>query len=91
MLKVTDLTVNYGAIEAVRGLSFEVAAGQVVAIIGANGAGKSTTLNAIGGLLNPSTNIFELNVLGFIIAVVAAIILVGIYAGTAGRSRGAVR
>ena len=53
MLKVTDLTVNYGAIEAVRGLSFEVTAGQVVAIIGANGAGKSTTLNAISGLLKP--------------------------------------
>ena len=41
----------------------------------------------IGGLFNPSTNIFELNVVGFIIAVVAAVILVGIYAGTAGRNR----
>lgn len=53
MLKVTNLTVNYGAIEAVRDLSFEVPDGQVVAVIGANGAGKSTTLNTIGGLLKP--------------------------------------
>jgi branched-chain amino acid transport system ATP-binding protein len=61
MLKVSDLTVNYGAIEAVRGLSFEVTAGQVVAIIGANGAGKSTTLNAISGLLKPVRGRIELD------------------------------
>jgi len=61
MLKVTDLTVNYGAIEAVRNLSFEVADGQVVAIIGANGAGKSTTLNAIGGILKPARGRIELD------------------------------
>jgi branched-chain amino acid transport system ATP-binding protein len=59
MLKVTNLTVNYGAIEAVRGVSFEVKAGQVVAIIGANGAGKSTTLNTIGGLLKPVSGKIE--------------------------------
>jgi branched-chain amino acid transport system ATP-binding protein len=61
MLKITDLTVNYGAIEAVRGLSFEVAQGQVVAVIGANGAGKSTTLNAIGGVLKPTRGRIELD------------------------------
>ena len=61
MLKVTDLTVNYGAIEAVRGISFDVPEGQVVAIIGANGAGKSTTLNTIGGLLKPVRGKVELN------------------------------
>jgi branched-chain amino acid transport system ATP-binding protein len=61
MLKITDLTVNYGAIEAVRGLSFEVAQGQVVAVIGANGAGKSTTLNAIGGVLKPTHGRIELD------------------------------
>jgi len=61
MLKVTDLSVNYGAIEAVRNLSFEVKAGQVVAIIGANGAGKSTTLNTLGGLLKPINGSIELN------------------------------
>jgi branched-chain amino acid transport system ATP-binding protein len=59
MLKVTDITVNYGAIEAVRGLSFDVKAGQVVAIIGANGAGKSTTLNTIGGLIKPKQGRIE--------------------------------
>lgn len=53
MLKVKNLTVRYGAIEAVSDLSFEVKPGQVVAIIGANGAGKSTTLNTIGGLIKP--------------------------------------
>ena len=61
MLKVTALTVNYGAIEAVRDLSFEVPDGQVVAVIGANGAGKSTTLNTIGGLLKPRSGYIELD------------------------------
>ena len=61
MLKVTNLTVNYGAIEAVRDISFEVKAGQVVTIIGANGAGKSTTLNTIGGLLKPVSGKIELD------------------------------
>ena len=61
MLKVTNLTVNYGAIEAVRDLSFEVPDGQVVAVIGANGAGKSTTLNTIGGLLKPVSGRIELD------------------------------
>ena len=60
MLKVSNLCVNYGAIEAVRDLSFEVKAGRVVAIIGANGAGKSTTLNTIGGLIAPTSGIIEL-------------------------------
>ncbi len=59
MLEVTDLTVNYGAIEAVRKLSFAVPDGQVVAVIGANGAGKSTTLNTIGGLLKPVSGRIE--------------------------------
>ena len=61
MLRVTNLTVNYGAIEAVRDLSFEVPDGQVVAVIGANGAGKSTTLNTIGGLLKPVSGRIELD------------------------------
>ena len=54
MLKVTDLTVHYGGIEALKGISFEVNQGQIVTLIGANGAGKSTTLRAISGLVRPS-------------------------------------
>ncbi len=53
ILEVHDLTVRYGAITAVRGASFRVAAGEVVALIGANGAGKSTILNTLSGLLRP--------------------------------------
>ena len=51
LLKVMDLKVSYGGIEALKGISFEVEKGQTVALIGANGAGKSTTLRAISGLV----------------------------------------
>lgn len=53
LLDVRDLHVSYGAIKALRGVSFKVEPGQVVSLVGANGAGKSTTLNAISGLLKP--------------------------------------
>ena len=53
LLKVTDLIVSYGGIEALKGISFEVAQGQIVTLIGANGAGKSTTLRTISGLVRP--------------------------------------
>jgi branched-chain amino acid transport system ATP-binding protein len=53
ILSVKDLKVNYGGIEAVKGISFDVPAGQIVTLIGANGAGKSTTLKAIAGLVKP--------------------------------------
>jgi branched-chain amino acid transport system ATP-binding protein len=53
MLRVKDLYVSYGAIGAVRGLNFEVHAGEIVTLIGSNGAGKSTTLRTISGLLKP--------------------------------------
>ncbi len=50
MLKITDLRVNYGAIEALKGVSLEVRSGEVVTLIGGNGAGKSTLMRAISGL-----------------------------------------
>ena len=53
LLKVTDLVVSYGGIEALKGISFEVDQGQIVTLIGANGAGKSTTLRTISGLVRP--------------------------------------
>jgi len=54
LLEVHDLHTSYGAIRALRGVSFQVEQGQVVSLIGANGAGKSTTLNTISGLLKPT-------------------------------------
>ena len=54
ILSVKDLQVSYGGIEAVKGISFDVPAGKIVTLIGANGAGKSTTLKAIAGLVKPS-------------------------------------
>ena len=54
LLKVTDLNVSYGGIDALRGISFDVEEGEIVTLIGANGAGKSTTLRTICGLVRPS-------------------------------------
>lgn len=54
MLKVENLKVNFGGIEAVKGISFEVNEGEIVTLIGSNGAGKSTTLRTISGLVKPS-------------------------------------
>lgn len=61
MLKVTDLTVHYGMIQAVHGVSFEVNQGEIVSLIGANGAGKTTILRTISGLIRPSAGsiVFE--------------------------------
>jgi branched-chain amino acid transport system ATP-binding protein len=53
LLEVENLHVSYGAIVALRGISFQVQAGQVVSLIGANGAGKSTTINTLSGLIKP--------------------------------------
>ena len=53
LLKIEDVHVYYGAIHAIKGISFEVNEGEIVTLIGANGAGKSTTLNTVAGLLRP--------------------------------------
>ena len=55
ILKVEDINVYYGSIHAIKGVSFEVYEREIVTLIGANGAGKSTTLNTISRLLNPRT------------------------------------
>lgn len=59
MLTVQDLHVSYGAIKAVRGISFDINEGEIVTLIGANGAGKSTSLNTIAGLLKPVSGSIE--------------------------------
>lgn len=55
MLKVNNLNVYYGAIHAIKGISFEVNEGEIVSLIGANGAGKTTTLHSVSGLLKASS------------------------------------
>ena len=61
MLKVENIHVYYGSIHAIKGISFEVGEGETVALIGANGAGKSTTLKTISGLLHPKSGSITLN------------------------------
>ena len=55
MLSVTDLSVSYGAINAVAGISFEIPQGGIVTLLGGNGAGKTTTLHTLSGLLRPKS------------------------------------
>lgn len=67
MLKIEDLNVSYGAIQALRGISMEVPDGKIVTMIGANGAGKSTTLRTISGLVKASSGSIvynDINLLG---------------------------
>ena len=61
LLEVKDLNVYYGAIHAIKGISFEVNEGEIVTLIGANGAGKSTTLKTISGLLHPRGGTISFN------------------------------
>lgn len=62
MLKIENLKVNYGGIEAVKGISFDIKQGEIVTLIGANGAGKSTTLRTISSLVKPASG--SINFLG---------------------------
>ncbi len=55
MLEIKNLNINYGAIKAVKGIDIKVETGEIVALIGANGAGKSTTLKCISGLIKPAS------------------------------------
>lgn len=59
ILSVEGLQVNYGRVEAVRGVSFEVAAGALVTLVGANGAGKTSVLNAVSGLVRPRQGVIK--------------------------------
>ena len=59
MLKIDDIDVYYGAIHAIKGVSFEVGEGEIVALIGANGAGKSTILKTVSGLMHPRSGKIE--------------------------------
>ena len=59
ILSVKDMQVSYGGIEAVKGISFDVPKGDIVTLIGANGAGKSTTLKAVAGLVKPKSGTIE--------------------------------
>ena len=61
ILKVDNINVYYGAIHAIKGISFEVYEGEIVTLIGANGAGKSTTLQTVSGLLRSRTGSIEFN------------------------------
>ena len=54
ILEIRDLQVRYGGIEAVKGISLDVPEGEIVTLIGANGAGKSSTLRSIAGLVKPA-------------------------------------
>lgn len=61
ILSIKDLVVSYGPIEAVHGISIEVKSGEIVALIGANGAGKTTILRAISGLIRPKVGHIQLD------------------------------
>jgi branched-chain amino acid transport system ATP-binding protein len=61
ILLVRDLTIHYGAIQALRGISFEVAEGEIITLIGSNGAGKSTTLNGISNVIKKTSGSVEFN------------------------------
>ena len=61
LLEVKDLTVHYGAIQALRGISFEVAEGEIITLVGSNGAGKTTTLHAVSNILRKTSGMVLFN------------------------------
>ncbi|HVA71091.1 MAG TPA: ABC transporter ATP-binding protein [Acidimicrobiales bacterium] len=61
MIRVEDLSVNYGAVRALRNVSFEAPSGQITAVLGANGAGKTTLLRTISGLVSPQSGAIHLD------------------------------
>ena len=61
MIEVVDLTKSYGPIEALRGISFQVAPGEIVGLLGPNGAGKSTTIKILAGYLQPDSGAVKVN------------------------------
>ena len=85
ILDVQDLTVSYGAIVALRGASFRVGAGEVVALIGANGAGKSTVLNTLSGLIRPDSGTAVFDGLDLTVAKASAIVRRGLVQVPEGR------
>jgi branched-chain amino acid transport system ATP-binding protein len=85
ILDVQDLTVSYGAIVAVRGASFRVGAGEVVALIGANGAGKSTILNTLSGLIRAESGTAVFDGLDLLIAKPSSIVRRGLVQVPEGR------
>src|SRR3989440_20305 len=78
LLEVRDLAVSYGAIQAVRGVSFGVAKGEIVALIGANGAGKSTILNTLSGVLRPHAGVARFGDLDLMTAAPDRIVRLGL-------------
>ncbi|HEV2139629.1 MAG TPA: ATP-binding cassette domain-containing protein [Candidatus Dormibacteraeota bacterium] len=85
ILDVQDLTVSYGAVVAVRGASFRVGAGEVVALIGANGAGKSTILNTLSGLIRAQSGVAVFDGLDLTAAKASAIVRRGLIQVPEGR------
>ncbi len=85
ILEVTDLTVSYGSVTAVRGASLRVAAGEVVGLIGANGAGKSTILNTLSGLIRPDSGTAVFDGLDLTLANSSAIVRHGLVQVPEGR------
>ena len=61
MIEVIDLTKSYGPIQALRGISFEVAAGEIVGLLGPNGAGKSTAMKILTGYLQPDDGVVQVD------------------------------